>query len=670
MKISKVILSNIGAYFGHYEIDLSINDPKKNVILFGGENGAGKTTLLDSIRIALFGPLLDKSKKEGINYTKRINSLLNKKALKNNEKNYRIILEFSMVENYVHSSYTLRRNWVLENSKIKENYEVIKDGQYLNEKDKEIFQTKLREESPPNLFELCLFDGEEISRIITDNKLSDYVMHSARVLFNLDIFENLEQDLSAYMKYTVAQGNKSELEEQLIDLEEKLNSHEDNLDILLNENIKITNSIKNNQQQVESLKKEFEINGGLLKEERDQYITQVNEIEQQRKLNTDQIRSFINGLLPIYLVREQLESVQNQMHSEQENESYEYIKNSFEAERLTPLVNSLKDLGVPVENEGDNLKNLLLEGFLSSIKPSGIELIHRASFNQRSEIEALVLQLKKLNATEYLDLLTENNNLLKQGQIIRKKIEENDKTHDFRDLFSSIQELNQQIEKEKLQLDKLEVDLVEVHKVIDEIRMSMNRLKSKIMDSSKSETTLSLSVKIAEVSKKFRMLQLQKKLQQVELEATKMINQLLRKEGFLHRITIDPTTFEVTLLAPQHEEIDQNTISAGEKELLLLSIIWAMFKTSGRRMPFVFDTLLGRLDKTHKERLLTKLIPICGEQVIILSTDSEIDNNHFSMIKPFLEKTYTLDYDKAHRKVNLQKDKYFNFNLTEMELSR
>jgi DNA sulfur modification protein DndD len=667
MKINKIVLSNIGAYLGHYEIDLSIPSPKRNVILFGGENGAGKTTLLDSIRLSLFGSYTYGFKTENDNYIKRVRSLLNQTAVKNNEKNYRIILEFSRVEGYVRSTYTLKRTWILDENNIKEQFEVIKDGQYLSEREKEIFQSKLREESPPDLFELCLFDGEEISRIISDNKLSDYIKHSARVLFNLDLFENLEQDIAQYIKYASAQESKSEVEQQLFPLEEEMEMFKNNYEQLVRKRESSLNNLTYKQNQLSQSKTQFNVHGGLVKEERDRLIAELNDIEQKRKLNIERVRSFITGLLPIYLVKEQLLQVQEQMHLEQENETHEYIKNSVKPEQLAPLVDSIRSLGLSID-QGRSIENILLDGILKSIAPKGINLIHRASFNQRSEIEALALRLQKINANVYIDLLVENNKLLKEAQILRKKIEENDKNTDFKDLLNSIQQLSQEIEKEKQAIDNLDLELEAIHEKIDQANQTIERLKLKIINSSKSDTTLTLSVKVTEVSKKFRMMQLQKKLQQVEQEATRMINQLIRKEDFLQKITINPNSFEVTLLSPQKEEIDQKTISAGEKELLLLSIIWAMFTTSGRRMPFVFDTLLGRLDKTHKERLLTKLIPICGEQVIILSTDSEIDNNNFELIKPYLEKTYTLEYDKEHRKVNLEKDKYFNFNGMELKM--
>jgi DNA sulfur modification protein DndD len=668
MKFNKIILSNIGAYHGHYELDLSVNHPKKILVLFGGKNGAGKTTLLESFRLALFGPYTYGLRTESEQYHKRIRSLLNKNAVSQGETNFRIILEFDKVENYVRNTYTIKRSWSIENTKPKETLEVLRDGQYLSEREKENFQAKLREDTPPQLFELCLFDGEEISRIINDNRLPEYLKNSARVLFNLDLFENLEQDISQYVKQSKANGTQNEFSDNLNELETNKEDLLKIYDKAVNKLNQTSENLAEKKDYVDQLKRDFEIHGGLVKEERDSLIQEINGIEHKRRENMDRVRSFITGLLPIFLTKQLLSKVNIQMKNEQEFESFNFIKENLTAEKLKPMVTLLSSTGIKLDENNKSINEILVNGFFEALQPADNKLIHRASFNQRSEVVNLVNQLERLDEKEYLKIFNENQSLLARARDLRKQVEENDKNHDFKDLLDQIQIYNLQIEKWKVERELLEENIKETKSKIDHVDLELEKLKVKIIESAKSENTLSLSLKITEVSKKFRSLQLQKKLQQVEIEATYMANQLFRKEDFLKQIKINPNTFELTLLSPQGEEVDQFNISAGEKELLLLSIFWAMFKTSGHRLPFIFDTLLGRLDKTHKQRLLTELIPRCGEQVLILSTDSEIDKQHFELILPILSKAFTLDYDKEERRTKVFEDKYFN--LFEMELKK
>ncbi|MFP3490346.1 DNA sulfur modification protein DndD, partial [Staphylococcus sp. SIMBA_130] len=72
---------------------------------------------------------------------------------------------------------------------------------------------------PPQLFDLCLFDGEEISRIINENLLSSYLKSASKVLFNLDLFEVLESDLKQYVENDLDQNSLSQAEKQLLELQ-------------------------------------------------------------------------------------------------------------------------------------------------------------------------------------------------------------------------------------------------------------------------------------------------------------------------------------------------------------------------------------------------------------------------------------------------------------------
>lgn len=57
MQITKLVLCNIGAYFGNQNTFNFKTNETKNVVLLGGKNGAGKTTILESLRIVLFGSM-------------------------------------------------------------------------------------------------------------------------------------------------------------------------------------------------------------------------------------------------------------------------------------------------------------------------------------------------------------------------------------------------------------------------------------------------------------------------------------------------------------------------------------------------------------------------------------------------------------------------------------
>src|SRR5699024_1244215 len=100
-------------------------------------------------------------------------------------------------------------------------------------------------------------------------------------------------------------------------------------------------------------------------------------------------------------------------------------------------------------------------------------------------------------------------------------------------------------------------------------------------------------------------------------------------------------------------------LSAGEKELLVVSIIWGTIKASKKELPFVFDTLIGRLDLSHKKSVITKLIPSSGKQIINLSTDTEINNKLYHLLSGYIYYNFTLNYNNSEKKIYIETD-FFN----------
>ena len=91
---------------------------------------------------------------------------------------------------------------------------------------------------------------------------------------------------------------------------------------------------------------------------------------------------------------------------------------------------------------------------------------------------------------------------------------------------------------------------------------------------------------------------------------------------------------------------------------MAISILWALSKTSGRPLPVIIDTPLGRLDSHHRINLVKNYFPHAGHQVVLLSTDTEVDKPLFDELKPYLSHCYHLIFDKAERRTHA-KEEYF-----------
>lgn len=659
MQINKLILRNIGAFGDVNKFDFKTS-ANQNVVLLGGKNGAGKTTILESLRIVLFGSMAYGFVTENEPYFRKIRSLLNRKALHEGyTNNYQITLDYTSTEEFEPNQYLLNRSWTIKGEKIREYFSVQKNGKHLSAQEISDYQNKLREEMPPRLFELCLFDGEDISRIVSEEKIPEYLSESGKILFNLDLFINLEKDLQSYrLQYTQKNTDAAKEIEELNKIEFEIVTLKQTLGELITLKSSSEKEIATLSDLIRKDKKDFEIHGGLIREKRQELVTKVNQIENQRKLNTDQIRNFINSLLPFYIARNLLQEVDYQLRIEKQYESFEFIASALEKSKLTELVSKLQSKTNPIGPELD--VNQLYNGILEMLQPEEVKMIHRASFEQQSEIHSLFKQVKSIEVSNYTALFDENTKLLEEAQEIRKAIEINDQSSEFKDLLENIEAKTQRVEQLKLLVEQYENEIEELNDNLQSKEALANKLQEKVSEYHKGENSFLMTEKLLKVSQRFRERQWRKKLDDVANEAIKMINILFRKKAYIDRMHIDHSTFELRLFNKNKQEIVKERLSAGEKEMLMLTVIWAMFKVSGWKLPFVFDTLFGRLDLDHKNALIQHFIPKCGDQILIFTTDSEIGTEQYQLIRDITSRCYTLEFIESLEKTNIVKDRYFD----------
>ena len=132
----------------------------------------------------------------------------------------------------------------------------------------------------------------------------------------------------------------------------------------------------------------------------------------------------------------------------------------------------------------------------------------------------------------------------------------------------------------------------------------------------------------------------------------------LRKRTLVERILIDPTAFAVTLYDATGTVLPRHRLSEGEKQIFAISILWGLARASSRPLPAVIDTPMARLDATHRLHLVDRYFPKASHQVVILSTDTEVDKNYYERLRPNMARAYHLDYDEKER-VTVGREGYF-----------
>ena len=158
----------------------------------------------------------------------------------------------------------------------------------------------------------------------------------------------------------------------------------------------------------------------------------------------------------------------------------------------------------------------------------------------------------------------------------------------------------------------------------------------------------------------FRVRLQRSKAQRLSELVTQRFLMLSQKKNLVEAVQIDPETLTVSLLASGGEAIAISSLSAGERQLLVIALLWGLTSSLENPLPVVIDTPLARLDSKHRENFVTKYLPNAGQQVIVLSTDQEISEEYSSMLAPYTAAEFLLEYDAKHNRTSIQEG-YFKW---------
>jgi DNA sulfur modification protein DndD len=148
------------------------------------------------------------------------------------------------------------------------------------------------------------------------------------------------------------------------------------------------------------------------------------------------------------------------------------------------------------------------------------------------------------------------------------------------------------------------------------------------------------------------------KIDRLSALITESFRFLLRKQTFIQRISVDPETFSITLYDETGRAIGKHRLSEVEKQIFAISVLWGLARASARQLPFIIDTPMARLDAAHRQNLIERYFPNASHQVIILSTDTEVDRRYYDVLQPSVARAFHLDYDEGER-VTVAQEGYF-----------
>ncbi|MDD3453638.1 MAG: DNA sulfur modification protein DndD [Bacilli bacterium] len=627
MKIKKIKLLNIGPYRNN-EIDIDVSK-NKNIILIGGKNGAGKTTLLNSIKTGLFGSYAYGFKNGGVQYYNNLLKIFNYEVARQKKSNYGIEIEFSLIENYIENSYKFKRNWVKDGADVIESFICEKNSEELDAENVEIIQTKIREVMPPAVIDTMLFDGEEIARIINENRLPSYLKEIINVNFNINLFEKMEDDIKFYIEKEKEKRTLTTEQINLLEYQNKYAESVKNLKNLKDIEQKYLKLIEELKFKIRHYVRKFENYGGLTDMEKFSMRSSLEVLENSRKENLQIVKKFLEDDIIFYLCKDKIVKIGRELDQEKPKLLLNYLRQIENYVGLDYSKELRLKLSSLIINDDDNIKYEDNEKLIKQIV----------------EIEECINNNPPENLIHILNSSRDDFNNTK----IYKKIignNENANSKELKQLLLDIKNSEISLEELKEKLKLLQKELKQVEQYSNSALIELDTYEKKVSTEKKEENSFNIARKILKISDDYKNKQIKDYLKKISELSVKKFEEINKKNNYVTKIEIDSDNYSIILFDNKNQEKDIAILSAGEKQLMVAAIIWSIFKLSDRTNMFTFDTPLARLDKENRELFVEKILCSISDQVLILSTDEEIVEELLTIVEKNISKKYLLINDE------------------------
>lgn len=666
MIIDSLSVLDFRVFSGAHDFDLVPKIKRgKNapIVLFGGLNGGGKTTILSALKLALYGKGVLGSGATVAEYHQYLRECIHR-AHNSIAKPTRAAVEltFRYAQYGVISSYQLTRDWFVDHvGKVKEGLIISRDGHPLTELSYDQAQAFLNELIPIGVSELFFFDGEKIASLAEETS-GDALRESINKLLGLDLIDRLHSDLSVIIrgrsvkkasadrkqKIAEAERTYNDLNEQLAEVREKL--------LLMR-----VNTVEANKN-LGNIEASINARGGAWSASRQEETVNLDALVSDKKAIEHTLHDMLSGLLPFAITQSLNEKLLAQIDAEQRAEKAQVLSEYLQRQQSNFLA-EVESAFAMTKDQLPALQDIFLRTFGSEVSNSAEQQapVHELSDTQRFSIthrlQSDVGSLQQ-RAADLVMTLQETDSQIESA---RENIARAPDEKVLIPLFNEQGQLQGRLSALEEQKSVMAEEAKALLARLSVAARQLDDLYTEIAESQEEERLTGLAQNAKDVLKEFSTRARIEKLKELESQFYTSFNGLARKKDRNLSIQIDPNTFEVVLIDDEGVILRKEELSAGEKQIFAISILEALARTSGRSLPVVIDTPLGRLDSVHRKKLVENYFPKTSHQVIILSTDTEIDYAFYEGLQGSISHSYHLVYNPETRSTQAEEGYFWRW---------
>lgn len=642
MIITKLTLHNFGVYAGTNTFEFNNRKP---VVLIGGMNGRGKTTFLEAVLLALYGAnSFAYNESKYATYGQYLRAYTNQAD--GSLKSY-VELEFKL-ESDTAERYLIQREWSAKGQRTRERISVKKDGEdntFLTENWSMFIENIL----PSGLSNFFFFDGEKIAELAVEST-NDQMKASIKALLGISVLDMLGNDISRIVsRASKKSGNQMQAKELEL-LRDKKNHAEAALQVTDDKISEITNSIEEAKKRLEKTKIEYSAKGGDIVTQRQDLFNQRSLLTAQIEQDEEQLIAISAGELPLLMVQDLLEQIFSQAEKEHDTKLMQFAIEKMHS-ALIGYVNGLQDDFSQVR------------GFIAYMEEKavreGTDIVFDISDQNLYQLHELMghdLQVVKGRTLHLMaDRFKKKAKLDEIDSYLSVDIDENALAKLYKKIKTIEQEIFDYEVALSLQQNNRRSQNGEFIRATSEYNRYVESMLAQLELSDDADRILKYSHQVTTVLEEYKVRLQKKKIDVLADTMTSCYKKLANKKNLIAKISMDPITLDFMYMNAEGELVAKESLSAGEKQLMVISLLWALGICSKKKLPVIIDTPLSRLDSNHRISLISTYFPQASDQTIILSTDSEIDAHYYCLMKENVDDEFTLVYDDEKKCSTIRK---------------
>jgi DNA sulfur modification protein DndD len=643
MIFKELKIKNFGIYQGEQRINLQVENDKP-VILLGALNGGGKTTFLDAIQLALYGKHAKCTNRTGTAYGTFLASCKNRFAPE--DAGVKLSLTFlHRTENSIRH-YEIERSWQVKGMETKDKVNVKCDDvedPHLSE----YWDEFVNEFIPLSLSDLFFFDGEKIENLAHPQRSSELVKTGIESLLGLDLLSQLQIDLAQVDKKRRAGNLDQSIMAKVESCEDEMGQHNVVMSDLKKDLAKNEQQLGDTNIAINKARQTVRNAGAHLIEKRDELKFELGAIEAKIKLTKSEQIKLAAGVGPLGLVKDLIEQTKAQISLETEAKQAKVLDEAIIAYD-EKILSALKTTAAPKQTI-EQVRQTMAEQAQSRQKLASVECYLNTDLGIFNGLDERIAQEEKQRKR----LKNEEVRLLEQQAFLQKQL-------DTIPAYESVQHLITELADYEANFKNLHTQHKQKQQLLEQATAKSHVLSQRytnlLAQQNKDTFEQKRSIQVSEHIKRlkstlkgFAEQLISENIEYLQTLVKQKFDALGRKSQLISDLKISPTSFEITLYDSIGKALEPGKLSAGERQLLAIAILWGLAEASGKELPTVIDTPLGRLDGKHRSNLVNNYFPKAGPQVILLSTDEEIIGDYYQQLKPYVAREFHISYDEQNK---------------------